>query len=62
MANVMTDFGQMKIFITRTLFPENLEGFGAGNVIAGKVMISGDVCIYDYEKYASKLKNRSLEN
>lgn len=54
-ANIMTDFGQLKIIIARPLFPENIEGFGAGNVIVGKVMISGDVCIYDYDKYASML-------
>lgn len=55
MANVMTDFGQLKIFIAQPLFPKDIEGFGAGNVIVGKVMISGDVCIYDYDKYISLL-------
>lgn len=55
MANVMTDFGPLKIFIAQPLFPKNIEGFGAGNVIVGKIMISGDVCIYDYDKYASAL-------
>ena len=51
MANVMTDFGPLKIFIARPLFPKDIKGFGVGNVIAGKVMLSGDVCIYDYDKY-----------
>ena len=55
MANVMTDFGPLKIFIAQPLFPKNIEGFGAGNVIVGKVMLSGDVCIYDYDKYISSL-------
>ena len=55
MANVMTDFGQLKIFIARPLFPNDIEGFAAGNVIVGKVMLSGDVCIYDYDKYSSML-------
>ncbi len=55
MANVMTDFGPLKIFIAQPLFPKDIEGFCAGNVIVGKVMLSGDVCIYDYDKYASLL-------
>ena len=55
MANVMTDFGPLKIFIAQPLFPKDIEGFGAGNVIVGKVMLSGDVCIYDYDKYISLL-------
>ena len=55
-ANIMTDFGQIKIIIPQPILPENIEGFGAGNIIVGKVMLSGDVCIYDYEKYTSELK------
>ena len=55
MANVITDFGQLKIFIPRPLFPKDVKGFGAGNVIVGKVLLSGDVCIYDYDKYVSLL-------
>lgn len=55
MANVMTDFGQLQIFIAQPSLPKDIEGFGEGNVIVGKVMLSGDVCIYNYEKYASKL-------
>lgn len=58
MANVMTDFGQLKIFIPLPLFPENIKGFGAGNVIVGKVLLSGDVCIYEYDKYASELNKQ----
>lgn len=54
-ANIMTDFGQLKIIIAQPLLPEDIEGFGVGNVIVGKVLISGDVCIYDYDKYASSL-------
>lgn len=53
MADVMTDFGPLKIFIARPIFPKDIEGFGAGNVIVGKVALSGDVCIYDYDKYIS---------
>ena len=55
LANVLTDFGQIKVIIPRALFPENINGFGIGNVIVGKVIISGDVCIYNYEKYSSSL-------
>lgn len=55
LANVMTDFGQVKIIIPQPLLPKNIEGFGAGNVIVAKVMLSGDVCIYDYDKYISLL-------
>ena len=31
-ANVMTDFGQLKVIIAQPLFPKNMTGFGAGNV------------------------------
>lgn len=58
-ANIMTDFGQLKVIIAQPLFPKNMTGFGAGNVFVGKVLLSGDVCIYDYEKYASKLNNQT---
>ena len=58
MANVMTDFGQLKIFIAQPLLPEDVEGFGVGNVIIAKAILSGDVCIYNFEKYASKLNKQ----
>ncbi len=54
-ANVVTDFGQIKIVIPRPMFPKDIHGFFAGNVIVGKAILSGDVCIYDYDKYASPL-------
>lgn len=57
-ANIMTDFGQLKVIIAQPLFPKNMTGFGAGNVFVGKVLLSGDVCIYDYEKYASQLNSQ----
>lgn len=59
MANVMTDYGQIKIIIAQTLLPEGVEGFGVGNIIVGKVMLSGDVCIYDYDKYVSPMTKTS---
>ena len=55
----MTDFGPLKIFIAQPLLPNEIEDFGVGNVIVGKVMLSGDVCIYDYEKYASQINEQS---
>ena len=58
-ANIMTDFGQLKVIIAQPIFPKDMAGFGAGNVFVGKVLLSGDVCIYDYEKYASKLNNQT---
>ena len=58
-ANIMTDFGQLKVIIAQPIFPKDMTGFGAGNVFVGKVLLSGDVCIYDYEKYASKLNNQT---
>ncbi len=51
MAEVVTDFGRLKIIIARSLLPKNIKGFGDGNIIVGKVLLSGDVCIYDYDKY-----------
>lgn len=59
MANIMTDFGQLKVIIAQPIFPKDMSSFGAGNVFVGKVLLSGDVCIYDYEKYASKLNNQT---
>ena len=56
LANILTDFGPLKIIIARPLFPKDINGLGAGNVFVGKVMLSGDVCIYDYERFASELK------
>lgn len=58
-ANIMTDFGQLKIIIAQPLFPKDMSGFGAGNIFVGKVLLSGDVCIYDYEKYVSERNNQS---
>lgn len=55
LANIMTDFGQVKVIIPQPLFPKDIKGFGTGNVIVAKVMLSGDVCIYDYDKYISLL-------
>ena len=58
-ANIMTDFGQLKVIIAQPIFPKDMSSFGVGNVFVGKVLLSGDVCIYDYEKYASKLNNQT---
>ena len=52
MAEIDTEYGNLHIVIPFPMFPEGLKGFGAGNIIAGKLLISGDVCIDDYEKYA----------
>ena len=60
-ANIITDFGELKIIIAQPLFPKDLAGFGAGNVFVGKVMLSGDVCIYDYEKFVSELKKTAVK-
>ena len=58
-ANIMTDFVQLKVIIAQPIFPKDMSSFGVGNVFVGKVLLSGDVCIYDYEKYASKLNNQT---
>ena len=57
MAEVDTEYGNLHIVIPLPIFPEGLKGFGAGNIIAGKLLISGDVCIDDYEKYAKGITN-----
>ena len=56
-ADVDTEYGNLHIIIPTPMFPEGLKGFGAGNIIVGKLLISGDVCINDYEKYAKGIKN-----
>lgn len=59
MAEVDTEYGNLHIVIPFQMFPEGLKGFGAGNIIAGKLLISGDVCIEDYEKYAKGIIQNS---
>ena len=58
LANVKTDFGDVKIIIARSIFPKGTKGFAVGNLITGTVLLSGDVCIYDYEKYAAALQRQ----
>ncbi len=55
MAEVDTEYGNLHIVIPSPMLPERLKGFGEGNIITGKLLISGDVCIYDYEKYAKEI-------
>lgn len=50
-----TEYGNLHIVIPSPMLPERLKGFGEGNIITGKLLISGDVCIYDYEKYAKEI-------
>ena len=59
-AAINTEFGEtLKIIIPTPMFPQNLKGFGAGNIITGKMLISGDLCIDEYEKYSKKIvKNK----
>ena len=54
-ARIDTQFGGLDIIIPFPMMPEKLKGFGAGNIICGKILLSADVCINDYEKYASEL-------
>lgn len=57
-AEVETEFGRMQIVIPTPMIPEGLKGFGSGNIIAGKLILSGDVCIDDYEKYTKECKTK----
>ena len=59
-AAINTEFGEtLKIIIPTPMFPKNLKGFGAGNIITGKMFISGDLCIDEYDKYSKKIvKNK----
>ena len=52
MAEVDTEYGNLHIVIPLPMFPKGVEEFGVGNIIVGKLLISGDVCVYDYENYA----------
>ena len=62
MAEVDTEYGNLHIVIPFPMLPEELKGFGAGNIIAGKLLISGDVCIDEYEKYAKGITNNKNAN
>lgn len=60
-ARIDTQFGGLDIIIPLPMMPKELKGFGAGNIISGKILLSADVCINDYEKYASELVIESKE-
>lgn len=61
MAEIDTEFGPLHIVIPQPMIPEGLEGFGVGNIITGKILLSGDVCINKYEKYISELVIKNEE-
>ena len=53
---INTEFGEiLKIINPTPMFPKNLKVFGAWNIITGKMLISGDLCIDEYEKYSKKI-------
>ena len=54
-AEVDTEYGNLHIIMPFLMLPEGIKRFGTGNIIAGKLLISGDVCIDDYEKYAKRI-------
>ena len=56
LAIIDTAFGKLPIFFTQTMLPKGIEGFGLGNVIVADILLSGDVCISEYDKYISKKK------
>lgn len=49
---INTNYGELPIFFTRELLDKNIKWMGEGNVIAGELFLSGDVCINEYDKYA----------
>ncbi len=49
-AVIDTAYGELELFFTNENLPAEMDGFGEGNMIAGKLFLSGDVAIYDYEK------------
>lgn len=56
MAEIDTTHGKLNVVIPTPVMPKGLRGFGRGNVITGKLLLSGDACIYDKEQYLSKIK------
>lgn len=60
-ARIDTQFGELNVIISLPMMPKGLKGFGVGNVITGKILLSGDVCINNYEKYASAITLKSEE-
>ncbi len=56
MAEIDTEYGNLHVVIPSPMFPKELKGFGAGDIITGKMLISGDACIDDYDKYIKKIK------
>ncbi len=50
-ATIQTQFGGLPIYFTAEQFPKQLGRVTTGNVLAGQILISGDVCIGEYTKY-----------
>lgn len=55
MVEIDTEYGSLHIVIPAPMIPEGLKEFVEGNIIVGKLLISADVCINDYEKYAKEI-------
>lgn len=54
MAHVDTSLGGLDIIIYHNVLPENIEGFGEGNIIVAEMLLSRDVWINEYDKYIRK--------
>lgn len=59
MVEIDTEFGPLHIVIPQVLIPKRVKKIEVGNVIVGKMLLSADVCIKDYEKYMTDLTDKS---
>lgn len=48
---VQTDYGKLRIFFTVDMLRRNMKNIGEGNIFEGEIFISGDPCIFKYEKF-----------
>ena len=57
---INTGYGELPIFFTKSFLNNKMiEEIEEGNTISGDILLSGDVCINEYEKYAED--NRQLK-
>ena len=50
---INTGYGELPIFFTKSFLNNKMiEEIEEGNTISGDILLSGDVCINEYEKYA----------
>ena len=48
---IETEYGKLPVLFTKKFLNPEMKRLGKGNIISGELFLSGDVCIYDYDKF-----------